>query len=47
VLLGEREIRIEVIPLPLTGGGQSFLILFDDGSHRRWLEVCRARHRAD
>jgi len=33
VLLGEREIRIEVIPLPLTDGGHSFLILFDDGSH--------------
>ena len=33
VQLGEREISIEVIPLAGSSGGQSFLILFDDGSH--------------
>ena len=27
-----REIRIEVIPLAASGGGQSYLIVFDDGS---------------
>ena len=33
VHFGEREISIEVIPLAGSSGGQSFLILFDDGSH--------------
>jgi two-component system CheB/CheR fusion protein len=32
VRLDTREISIEVIPLAASGGGQSFLILFDDGS---------------
>jgi two-component system, chemotaxis family, CheB/CheR fusion protein len=32
VRLGTREISIEVIPLAGSGGRQSFLILFDDGS---------------
>jgi len=32
VRLDTREISIEVIPLTASGGGQSFLILFDDGA---------------
>jgi len=40
--LDEREISIEVIPLPGSTGGHSFLILFDDGSHPAVVRSVRA-----
>ena len=40
VRLDAREISIEVIPLAGSGGRQSFLILFDDGSVSQWIGAC-------